>query len=126
MTVQHHPGDDLLISYAAGAIGESWSLAVAAHLAHCPQCRLNMGRAEEVGGVLLGEMDPVAMASDSLDYVLDAIHDTSGDQEPGVLMDSTTKISDPISCLPLSVQEYVGADLDSLSWRGKTSAHPRP
>ena len=53
MTVHHHPGSDLLLSYAAGSLAESWSIAIAAHLSHCPACRQDIELAEAVGGVLL-------------------------------------------------------------------------
>jgi putative transcriptional regulator len=29
VTISHHIGDDLLVSYAAGSLAEGWSLAVA-------------------------------------------------------------------------------------------------
>lgn len=45
MTVRHHIGDDLLLSYAAGTLDEASSLLVATHLALCPHCRAQIGRA---------------------------------------------------------------------------------
>ena len=39
MTIPHHLNDDLLVDYAAGTLSEGCSLAVACHLAMCPQCR---------------------------------------------------------------------------------------
>ena len=35
----HHPTDEFLLDYAAGALGEPKSLLVATHLSMCPACR---------------------------------------------------------------------------------------
>ncbi len=51
--ISHHPSGDLLLSYSAGSLGESWSLAVATHLAFCPSCREEAATADELGGALL-------------------------------------------------------------------------
>lgn len=117
MTVQHHPGDDLLLSYAAGALAESWSLAIAAHLAHCPQCRANIFRAEEVGGVLLSEIDPVAMLPNSLDQVFEAIHETPEKHVSELAGPAKSEESAVASFLPKSLQDYVGKDIDNLPWQ---------
>ena len=51
MTIHHHLNDDLLLDYAAGTLSEGWSLAVACHLAMCPQCRDQLALAEATGGL---------------------------------------------------------------------------
>ena len=37
MTIIHHPNEETLLDYASGALGEAWSVAVATHLAVCPE-----------------------------------------------------------------------------------------
>ena len=44
MKPHHHPHDELLMEYAAGALDESHSLLVATHLSFCPVCRENVRR----------------------------------------------------------------------------------
>ena len=73
MTVHHHPGNDLLLGYAAGSLAESWSLAIAAHLSHCPACRRDMEMAESVGAALLRDVSAERMAPDALERVLHAV-----------------------------------------------------
>ena len=39
MNINHHADDSTLLSYAAGALPESFSLVLAAHLEQCERCR---------------------------------------------------------------------------------------
>lgn len=69
MSVSHHLSDEMIGAYAAGSLSEGWSLAVATHLALCPECRKRVLAAEAVGGSLLETADSAAMAIDSLEQV---------------------------------------------------------
>ena len=60
----HHPEEELLVEYAAGALGEAESLVVATHLALCPACRAEVERFEAVGGAMLEDIEPGAMKPD--------------------------------------------------------------
>lgn len=75
---------------------------------------MNTVWAEEVGGVLLNEIEPVPMIPDSLDHVFDAIHE---DQMSGTAIPARKEEDAPGSCLPRSVQAYVGGDLENLPWQ---------
>lgn len=70
MTVRHHLSDELLLAYAAGNLSEGWSLAVATHLALCPQCRVRLAKAEAVGGAMLETLEEAPVESSSLDVVM--------------------------------------------------------
>ena len=48
--ITHHISDALLLEYAAGTLEEGWSLAVATHLALCPDCRKRLALMEAAGG----------------------------------------------------------------------------
>ena len=69
MKANHHPQDDLLLSYAAGSLSESWSLAVASHLSLCSECRKTLEIAETVGGVLLEDIPNQQLTSTTLESV---------------------------------------------------------
>ena len=73
MTVHHHISDELLVSYASGSLSEGWSLAVATHLALCPECRRRLSHAEAIGGAMIEQLEPVAVEASSLDNVLSRI-----------------------------------------------------
>ena len=112
MTVHHHPGSDLLLSYAAGSLAESWSIAIAAHLSHCQACRQDIELAEAVGGVLLHDVAAEHMAPGALDDVLEAIGHTM-QEAPLVAIPPPG----PAPILPKSVRDYVGGDVDDVPWQ---------
>lgn len=53
-----HPGEDLLVAYAAGAAPASIELIVAAHLVFCPRCRADVAALEEVAALALLDAPP--------------------------------------------------------------------
>ena len=68
--IVHHPNELTLACYAAGTIGTGMALAVATHLTFCPTCRAASSLAEDVGGALLEDLPPAAMAPGSLERLL--------------------------------------------------------
>ena len=66
----HHPSLELLLDYAAGSTGEAAGLALATHLALCPECREVVAQLELVGGALLEAIQPAAVPSEALDSLL--------------------------------------------------------
>lgn len=113
MTIQHHVSDELLMSYAAGSLSEGWSLAVATHLALCPDCRRRLAVMECTGGELLEEIVPVVPAADSWE-AMKARLDADPGAPPPV---SRQAIADPDPVLPEPLRSYLGGDLSSLKWR---------
>ena len=71
--VEFHPPDELLLGYAAGSLSEPWSVLVATHLTLCPDCRLATADLEEVGGLVIEDLSPVAMSSLALPRVMAAV-----------------------------------------------------
>lgn len=65
MTIMHHPTDLTLAAYAAGTLDEGRRLVVSTHLSLCAQCRRAVRAFEQVGGALLDEIAPTALASDA-------------------------------------------------------------
>ncbi len=56
-----HPGDEVLLAYASGALGAGWDLAIAVHLALCPSCRARATDYESLGGAALDDAAPEAL-----------------------------------------------------------------
>jgi putative transcriptional regulator len=106
----HHPQDDLLMSYGAGALGESWSLAVATHLAYCPVCRQKVGAAESVGGVMLEDARPETLSSTALSAVLMKLDDPV-EAEPAPIPPPGS------STIPQPLRNYIGGDLEKIVWK---------
>lgn len=112
MTIDHHPSDELLLDYAAGALGEAWSLAVATHLALCPACRRKTARMEDIGGSMLEAAAPVAVAADGLAAVMARIElpETEEPAPPAHLPASK-------SGLPQPLRRYVENAAGELDWQ---------
>ena len=70
MTIAHHPDEDLLAAFAAGALDLGQRVAIATHLAACESCRGWVRAMEQVGGVLISDMAPAAIAEAALDRTL--------------------------------------------------------
>jgi putative transcriptional regulator len=65
MSIDHHPGDDLLLSLAAGELAAGPTLLVSAHLEGCAPCRARLHTLQALGGALLDDVEPAAMATDA-------------------------------------------------------------
>jgi putative transcriptional regulator len=97
MTPQHHPDPDDLLAYASGASPEWASLVVACHLTYCEECRSDVALMDDVGGVLLAE--------------LEAIGDVALPTPPGAARteparEKTRIVSDVTRGLPQPIHEY--------------------
>jgi putative transcriptional regulator len=66
MTIQHHPPDELLLGYSAGTLDQGQHVAIATHLLQCGLCRGWVRDMEGLGGSVLCELPPSAMAGDAL------------------------------------------------------------
>ena len=67
----HHPTDEFLLDYAAGALGEPKSLLVATHLSMCPACRGEAALLEGLGGALLEGLEGSPLRRASAEAVLE-------------------------------------------------------
>lgn len=118
MTIRHHIGDDLLLSYAAGSLSEGWSLAVATHLSMCPACRRRLALAEAAGGEMLSSIAPATPVAGSWE----AVRGRLGKDAPVRVKPYFTGTA----ILPKPLRDYVG-DIDGLKWQsmGKAGAQLR-
>jgi putative transcriptional regulator len=115
-TIRHHLNDDLLLAYAAGILSEGWSLAVACHLAMCPECRGQLALAEAAGGILIDELEPADGPADSWSR-LKARLDAEGAPAPVL-----PKAQPAAAVLPEPLRSYLGGDLADLKWRNLGTA----
>ena len=112
MMPQHHPGDDLLIAYAAGSQAEPVALVVATHLALCPRCRMEVERLEALGGVLLEDEEAEALPEDSLEQVIARLDDAA----PAEPDQPVRPPADADPLVPRPLRDYLGAGIDGLDW----------
>jgi putative transcriptional regulator len=112
MNVRHHISDELLGSYAAGTLSEGWSLAVATHLALCPECRRKVAAAEAVGGALLADSPMEDVGAAALEDVFARI-DRAGAEPARPLAPPAGEAE---LLFPEPLRSYLGGGRD-LNWR---------
>ena len=112
MTIIHHPNEETLLDYASGALGEAWSVAVATHLAVCPECRKTVSELESVAGSFLSASEEVKVVDGAFDNILERLNQ-EGEQPVSVDCSHTNQET----CLPNPLREYAGGDIDNLKWR---------
>jgi len=65
MSPLHHPSDDILTAYAAGAMGAGFGLVVGAHVEQCPHCRARVSTFEALSGEALSALPNAELTEDS-------------------------------------------------------------
>jgi putative transcriptional regulator len=65
-TIKHHVNDDLIMAYSSGNLPEAFSVAVAAHISMCDECRISMESYNAVGGILLEMQNDIKVGPDAL------------------------------------------------------------
>jgi putative transcriptional regulator len=108
MSITHHPGDELLLSYASGAANEAVALLIASHTTFCPQCRATVQRAEATGGSVLADVAPVSMSTKAYEAVLARLDEPARE---------VVKAAHLQSDVPAPLRPYIGTDYDTLPWR---------
>lgn len=115
MTIRHHLNDDLLLDYASGRLSEGWSLAVACHLAMCPECRDRLAIAEAAAGAFREELEPVEGPPGSWERLKG--------QLAGMPQDGAKPKRHPARAeLPEPLRSYLGGDIDAIRWRNLGNA----
>ena len=107
-TIKHHINDDMMMAYASGNLPEAFSIAVAAHISMCDECRISMESYNAVGGALLERQNNVRVSPDALQKTLNKISETV----------STVEESKPAKTdLPTPLSDYIGDSLDAIDWQ---------
>lgn len=110
--IQHHPEEELLLDYAAGALSEGLALAVAAHASMCSVCATHIRAIEAIGGGVLADAGAAAMAEGALDAVLARLDAPEEAKPRPPEVDAATR-----DLLPAPLRAYVGRSLSELPWR---------
>ena len=76
-TIQHHPDDELLLAHANSRLEVGTGLVLASHLELCAHCRERLNTLEAMGGLLLDELEPAALADDALARTMARIETTA-------------------------------------------------
>jgi putative transcriptional regulator len=106
--IRHHIPDDLLMRYAAGALPQAFDLVVASHVSLNDEARARLASFEELGGVVLSDMEEAQLSEDSLERTLARIAETGERATPKVAAQSV---------FPAPLREVVGGDAHDVKWR---------
>ncbi len=112
--ITHHLSDRLLMAYSADMLPEAFSLAVAAHIELCDDCRARLASFDAIGGGLLegiSDAEGGGMGKDALAETLARL-DTG---EPANSAPAP-RLGDSI--LPETLARYVGGGVNAVKWRG--------
>lgn len=112
MTIQHHLPEETLVAYAAGDLDQATSYLVAAHLALCPTCRKAAELAEDIGGGLIEDVEPIGMSEVALGNVLEKL-----DIEVPEASQQRVPVGSSKPVLPEPLRSLVGGDVDAIKWR---------
>lgn len=66
MTIEHHPEEETLAAYAAGALDLGQRVALATHLRACARCRNWVGAMERFAGALVADSPQAELSADAL------------------------------------------------------------
>lgn len=111
-TIHHHPDDATIMSYAAGALTDSFNLVVGAHLEFCPRCQQRAREAEAIGGALLETLPAAPTPPPGLAEVWQQIDQHPAPQKP--LRRSRSPRDDG---MPRVLEEYLPHGLTGINWR---------
>ena len=112
MNIDHHPSEELLLDYATGALDENWSIALATHLALCPQCRQKVAEMEAIGAAFMETAAPTPVTK-TLDAAVSEFSDD--DVEIGISVSESAGSSSFV--FPEPLRGYIGGDLDRVPWK---------
>lgn len=102
MSIMQHPTDETLTAFGAGSLDEGRSVVVAGHAEMCERCRGWIAKVETIGGVLLSDLPPAAMANDALSRALARIER----REYGKEARAEHALPADLAMLPKSVRSY--------------------
>lgn len=106
-----HPDAGFLLDYAAGTLPAPFEIAIASHIALCPQCRAEVHRLEAVAGTAMADLVPAKVAPGLLDTLLSRLDDEAQDE-----LTVARRSAAPPDALPQPLRDLVG-EVDGKPWK---------
>lgn len=106
----HHATPELLLDYASGALPAAPAMAIASHMALCPEVSADYTALNRLGGAMLETLeDATPIEAREMAAMLARL------DEPAPIAAPTP--ADPRATLPRPLQSLIGQPLDTLRWR---------
>ncbi|WP_372864058.1 ChrR family anti-sigma-E factor [Spongiibacter sp.] len=110
--IEHHPSDETVFSYAAGALPAALALVVGCHLQYCRRCRALATKGEELGGSLLAGLEAKPLSAGRRESVMAML-----DRPVAATATPEVPAANP-GQLPSLLRKLVGHDsYDALAWK---------
>jgi putative transcriptional regulator len=117
--IQHHPGEELLLTLAAGRLESGAALLLDAHVETCEPCRLQCQHLQSIGGALIDEAEPALLETDALSRTLARIDAREAARQPG--SDVQRTVATPRPALPNGAKwprSLRGSTISRWHWMG--------
>ncbi len=114
MTIQHHPSEATLMSYAAGVLPVSIACVVACHASLCPQCRGGLRRLKLAGALLLERLEAEPASEADVETAVRRFMDSHA-LAPAQSKQAESKAPDPV--LPAPLANYLGMSSHEIPWK---------
>jgi putative transcriptional regulator len=111
----HHVPEELLVEYVTGACSAGAALAFATHASLCPRCGQDIRVLEGVGGALLDQVVPEAMAPGALERLLAALDSSMPEPAPADPR-ASQPLLEPLG-VPRVVWQHLAPESASNGWR---------
>jgi putative transcriptional regulator len=108
MTVIHLPSDETMLAYAAGTLSSAQRLVVETHLALCERSRSWAYTLEDIGGILIEDIDPEDVAPDSLERVFARIDAVTAETETADVDSEIASFPEPLRAYPMTPWRKAG------------------
>lgn len=118
MTGTKDIGEEWIMDFAAGNLGEAHSLFVLSHLAMQPDGKDRLAAAQAIGGAVFEQVGACPVSEGLKNTVMASLGDDSGEggaQETSPVGTGTLAPSGMV--LPKPLADYLGKDADDLKWR---------
>lgn len=107
-TGRHIVSDERLLAYAAGTLSAPEAVVVAAHLSFQPRAEAFARRLLDVGGELLDELEPAALADDALARVLARAEVDAGETRAAPPLNDMPELPEPLRRYGLGPWRWMG------------------
>lgn len=108
MTGVHNPSEERLLAYAAGTLSPPEAVVVAAHLAMRPQNEAWVRTLQAVGGRLLDDLEPQALAEDALARVMARAETDAGEVLASTPLNDMAGLPEPLRRYALGPWRWLG------------------
>ena len=124
--IEHHPNEETLLSYAAGALPAGLAIVVGCHLQYCPQCRVSVSSGEALGAGLMVALTPQALSARARENMLKQLDDVVMENGAAVSGGVTERVREPRvgsagsspESIPRMLHQFLQQDtFDALPWK---------